>query len=188
VDGHGSIQLHPAARPGCAVPWGGAKQWGYLAPLALLGTSLLYASWFAAHFDASKQFVATAFAFVYYALFVLVESEVIVGWRQLLGSLHCWPSAITAGQGESWIFAMDGCSLLWPPPESPCPSGAAGRFRPEPTAANLLVVFRDLAEFVPNSRPGVVVPAASPDFALFLGYLAWRIVLRARKPARMPWR
>ena len=160
-----------------------AKRWRHLAPLALAGTSILYCAWFAGHFDASKQIVATTFALVYYALFVLVESEAIVVLAQLLASLALLAIAGTMGLGESWLLSNG-----WTFVAVAAAGVAVSESRRQPAlaraaAAIFWLCFAIWQSPLAGTFPSRVVPAALAGFALFLGqgHHAWRLAARREK-------
>ena len=161
-----------------ALAVGRARQWRYLAPLAMAGTAILHMAWFGAHFDASKQLVATVFALVYYVLFVLVDSEVLVVLSQLGSNLALLYIANAVGVGQpapqssGWLFVVLAAAGIAVP---------EWRRRPlltRATAAIFWMCFGIWQGLPQNSRPGLVVPLAIAGFLLFLGYLAWRIIIR----------
>lgn len=158
-----------------------AKHWKHLAPLALAGTSMLYCAWFAGHFEASKQAVATTFALVYYALFVLVESEAIVVLAQLLVSLALLAIANAVGVGDSsllsngWMFvavAAAGIAVSASRRQSALARAVAAIF---------WLCFAIWQSPLAGSFPSRVVPAALAGFVLFLGHQAWRLASRREK-------
>jgi hypothetical protein len=158
-----------------------AKRWRHLAPLALAGTSILYCVWFAGNFEPGEQVVATTFALVYYALFVLVESEAIVVLAQLLANLALLAIANELGTGGSWLLS-NGWTFV--------AVAAAGivvsesRRRPVLTRAAAAIFWLCLAIWqsdIGGPFPSRVVPAALAGFALFLGYQAWRVASRRER-------
>jgi uncharacterized membrane protein len=164
-----------------ALAVGRAKHWRHLAPLAMAGTSVLYCAWFAGEFGASKQLVATVFALVYYALFVLVESEVLVVLAQFLASLALLAIASTLGPGESWLLSNGWLFVAVAAAGIAVPEWRRWPVLTRATAAIFWVCFGIWQGSFPASRPEVVVPAAITGFALFLGYLAWKMILRHEK-------
>lgn len=164
-----------------ALAVGRFKRWSHLAPLAMAGTAVLYGAWFASHFDASKQLVAMTFAFIYYGLFVFVESEVLLVLAQFGGSVALLAIACSAGQNESpllshgWTFVALAAGGVAVP---------QWRHLPVLTRATAAIFWLSLGIWqaqLPNTAPGVVAPPAIGGFVLFLGYLVWRIVARREK-------
>lgn len=165
-----------------ALAVGRAKQWRHLAPLAMTGTSLLYMAWFGEHFNPSKQLVATVFALVYYALFALLESKVLMALAQILASAALLAIGAAVGPGESWVLSNG-----WVFVGLAAAGVAVGeRHRwPDLTRVTMLSFWFGFGLWqgasLPRPHPGMVAPAAIAGFALFLGYLAWRIIVRREK-------
>ena len=89
-----------------ALAVGRVKRWPYLAAVALGGTTLLYSLWFGAHFNADRQLVALAAPLAYFALFALLDSELVVTLAQLLliaavASVVAW---VGADKDRPWLL------------------------------------------------------------------------------------
>jgi uncharacterized membrane protein len=164
-----------------ALAAGRARKWGLLAPLAMAGTAVLYCAWFAGKFDASRQLVATVFALVYYVLFVLLESEVLVVLAQFAASLALLAIGSALGPGESWLLSNGWLFVAVAAAGIAVPQWRRWPVLTRATAAIFWLCFGVWQASFPNSRPEVVVPAAIAGFALFLGYLSWKTILRHEK-------
>jgi hypothetical protein len=150
-----------------------AQRWLRLAYLAFAGTVLLYFSWFIDRFRAEKQTVATVFALAYYALFSSIESPVVFAVSQVLANLallaiwrppeavYLWLSLALAGAG---LYISD--RRGWPI----APVATFGAFW---TCSALWQM--DLRR---PQELGAIVLAFTLGFLLFLGWTAWRILVR----------
>jgi uncharacterized membrane protein len=164
-----------------AMAVGRAKKWRHLAPLAMGGTAILYCLWFVGHFNADNQIVATVFAFVFYALFASLESDLLVALTQILASLALLAIAGSLGPGRSWILSNG-----WPFVGLAAAGLAVPEWRRWPhlfrvTAPSFWICFGIWQGMLPRLHPAVVVPVAIAGFALFLGHQAWRMIVRREK-------
>ncbi len=164
-----------------ALAVGRAKQWRYLAPLALAGTSVLYCAWFAGRFAADRQLVAAVFALAFYGLFVLVQSELLMVLAQFLSSLALLVISNSAGLGGAWPLSHG-----WLIVAVAAAGIAVSEWRrwqwPARAVAALFWLFLGVWQgSLGNSQPWLVIPSALTGFALFLGYVAWKLILRHEK-------
>lgn len=149
------------------------QRWLYLQYLAFAGTVLLYFSWFIDRFRTEKQTVATVFALAYYALFSLIESPVVFAVSQVLANL-----ALLA---------------IWRPPEVAClwlslALAAAGLYLSDRRGWPIAPMATFGAFWTCSAlwqmdlwRPkelGAIVLAFTVGFLLFLGWTAWRILVK----------
>jgi uncharacterized membrane protein len=144
-----------------------AQHWRALDGLAMAGTALLYASWFAERFNGEKQIVATVFALVYYALFAVVESSGALGASQILANLavlSIWAPPDTTSLWLALALAVAGLAL------------AEQRTRPVAQAVVFGVFW---AAGLPHAQHiGEIVAVLTAGFLLFLGWVAWRMLVK----------
>ena len=144
-----------------------ARRWRALEGLAMAGTALLYIAWFADRFNGEKQTVATVFALAYYALFAVGESEGVLAAAQILANLAIlaiWAPPATTSLWLALALAVAGLALAerraWP-------------------FAQLVVFGIWWAAAAPHDEHvGETVAAFTLGFLLFLGWVAWRLLIK----------
>ncbi len=155
-----------------------SQRWRPLEYLVFGGTTLLYGSWFADRFQPEKQLVATVFALAYYALFCLLESPALPAAAQLLASLALlaiWPAPQLAYLFLSLALAAAGLVLSEWRGWLLGPAAAFGGFWV------CCTVWQ--ANLWKPPQLAAMVAALTVGFLLFLGWSAWRILVK-RAPAR----
>jgi len=144
-----------------------ARRWRALEGLGMAGTALLYMVWFADRFNGEKQAVATVFALAYYALFAMAESEGLMAASQVLANL-----AVLA------IWAPPATTSLW----LALALAAAGMVLAERrgwAVAQVVVFGMWWIVAAPHDRlVGETVAAFTLGFLLFLGWVAWRLLIK----------
>ena len=150
-----------------------ARKWRRLEILAFAGTLILYFTWFVERFNPEKRLVATVYALAFYALFALVESQVLFIACQVLASLAIlaiwWAPAVTF-LWLSLALALAGLVLSGRRGWSGAPLAAFGAFW-----ACCAIWQADLSQ---PSRLLPIVLAFTAGFLLFLGWAAWRILVQ----------
>ncbi len=144
-----------------------SQRWRALEGLAMAGTALLYTAWFSNRFNVEKQTVATVFALAYYALFALAESDPALSVLQILANvaiLAIWAPPATTSLWLALALAVAGLALAerraWP-------------------VAQLVVFGTWWAVAAPHDRHiGETVAAFTIGFLLFLGWVAWRLLVK----------
>jgi len=144
-----------------------AQRWRALQGLAMAGTAFLYIAWFADRFNGGKQTVATVFALAYYALFAAGESEAALAVSQILANvaiLAIWAPPATTPLWLVLALAMAGLSLA--------------QWRARPFAQAVVFGTWWVVAARPDQPVGETVAVFTLGFLLFLGWVAWRLLIR----------
>jgi uncharacterized membrane protein len=144
-----------------------AQRWRALNWLAMAGTAILYASWFQDRFNAEKQTVATVFALAYYALFALAESDLALSVSQFLANL-----AILA------IWTAPSPTSLWLALALAAAGLAMAEWRAWPFAQVVVFGMWWAVASPHDQRPGETFAAFTIGFLLFVGWAAWRLLIK----------
>jgi hypothetical protein len=154
------------------------QQWKALEVLSFAATVILYGSWFSAQFKPEKQFVATFFALIYYALFseALVQPLFLVAQILAVGTIgQIWPDAPGVYFFLTLLLALGGLAIADLKRIQAAASITFGSF---------WAFYAIWASDFHSPRPEApLFLGTTLAFLLFIAWIPWRIVFR-RETAR----
>jgi uncharacterized membrane protein len=149
------------------------KQWKLLEIESFAATVLLYTLWFGERFTSEKQFVATFFALIFYAVFsecLITPLPVIAQVLAAISMAAIWHDNASTYLFLALILAAGGLAIA-----------DLRRIKVAATAtfAVFWAVYALWQSELPNPHPiGVLFAGITVAFLLFVAWIPWRIVVR----------
>ncbi|HYL76737.1 MAG TPA: DUF2339 domain-containing protein [Bryobacteraceae bacterium] len=154
------------------------KKWQLLELESFAATAILYGAWFADRFNSEKQFVATFFILIYYALFSQVSVQPLFLVAQVLATLtigEIWPKDPGVYLFLTLLLAAGGLAIA----DTRRIKAAASV-----TFATFWAVYGVWVSQLAAPRPiGTIFLGTTCAFLLFFAWIPWRILVR-RENAR----
>lgn len=154
------------------------KKWQLLDLESFAATAILYGAWFADRFNSEKQFVATVFILIYYALFSQVSVQPLFLVAQFLATLtigEIWHNDAGVYLFLTLILATGGLAIA----DTRRIKAAASV-----TFATFWAVYGIWVSGLHSPRPiGALFLGTTCAFLLFFAWIPWRILVR-RENAR----